>query len=430
MENLSWVTEKRKVNDLLPYVNNPRILTEEKKEQLKRSLEKFNLVEIPVINSDNTLIAGHQRVKVLQLLGKGEELIDVRVPNRILTEKEIKEYNITSNINVGIWDVSMLEELFADIDLKAIGLNIDEIPDCMRNDVFFPEEEIDEEEFEIPEEIKTDILLGDLFQIGQHRLLCGDSRNQEEVLRLMNGEKADMIFTDPPYNVKISGLGSGNSKNSIGKIHGEFAMASGEMTPEEFISFLSVCFSNLIEFSKNGSIHFICIDWKHIFEMVTAGKLYSEMKNLCIWNKDNGGMGSFYRSKHELIFVYKNGIEKHINTFELGQYGRYRTNVWDYPMVNSFANETVIKEGNKICGTEEQRLHPTVKPLKMVGDAIIDCSLKGMRILDLFGGSGQTMIASDKLERVCNMMEYEPKYCQLIIDRMKKLRPEIEINKL
>jgi DNA modification methylase len=248
--------------------------------------------------------------------------------------------------------------------------------------------------------------------------MCGDSTNKSHVEKLMDGAVANMIFTDPPYNVKI------NNIVNLGKTqHAEFAMASGEMNKEEFISFLSACFANLIEFSGNGSIHFICMDWKHIQEITTAGELYTELKNLCIWNKDNGGMGSFYRSKHELVFVYKNGNEAHINNFELGQHGQYRTNVWDYAGVNSFSTRERV--GNKSTGKSDLSMHPTVKPVKLVGDAILDCSVIGNIILDLFGGSGTTMLAAEQLGRIGYLMEITPKYCNTIINRMLEYNSEL-----
>jgi DNA modification methylase len=234
-----------------------------------------------------------------------------------------------------------------------------------------------------------------------------------------------MVFTDLPYNVKISGLGCGTDSNSIGNIHGEFVMASGEMSKKEFTDFLTSIVNNLILFSINGSIHYLCMDWRHITELTEACEGYTELKNLCIWNKDNAGMGTFYRSKHELVFVYKNGKEKHINNFELGQFGRYRTNVWDYPIVNSFAAQERIN--NKSAGNPETAMHPTVKPLKLVVDCIQDCSNITNIILDLFGGSGTTMIASHQTNRKGYLMELDPKYCDVIIKRMHKLDPSLRI---
>jgi DNA modification methylase len=202
----------------------------------------------------------------------------------------------------------------------------------------------------------------------------------------MDGEKAEMVFTDPPYNVAIEGNVSG-----LGKIrHREFAMASGEMTREQFTAFLSSAFANLAAHSLDGSIHFVCMDWRHTGETMEAGTAnYSELKNLMVWVKDNGGMGTFYRSRHELIFAFKNGTAPHINSFELGQHGRYRTNVWEYRGVNT------LKTGR----LDELTLHPTVKPVAMIADAIKDVSWRGAVVLDLFGGSGSTMIAAHKTGR-------------------------------
>jgi DNA modification methylase len=244
--------------------------------------------------------------------------------------------------------------------------------------------------------------------LGEHRLLCGDSTKIEDVKKLMDGKIADMIFCDPPYNVRIDsiiGLGSVH--------HGEFAMASGEMSEQEFIDFLTVVFKNLVAVSKDGSIHYQCMDWKHIYEIMVAGRAtYTEFKQLCVWNKDNGGMGSFYRSKHELIFVFKNGAAAHRNNFELGQHGRYRTNVWDYSGMNSFSARD---QENELL-----KMHPTVKPIKLVADAILDCSLHSELILDLFGGSGTTLIACEETDRRCCMMELDPKYVDTIIRRWQK----------
>ena len=187
-------------------------------------------------------------------------------------------------------------------------------------------------------------------------------------------------------------------------------------------------FNNLVIFSKNGSIHYQCMDWKHMFEIISAGRnSYTELKNLCIWNKDNGGMGSFYRSKHELIFVFKNGTDKHINNFELGQNGRYRTNVWDYSGFNSFSNRERV--GNKSIGHSDLDYHPTVKPVPLVADAILDCSNESNIISDVFGGSGTTMVASEKLKRKAYLIELDPKYCQVIVNRMIKLDPSLRIKR-
>ena len=213
-----------------------------------------------------------------------------------------------------------------------------------------------------------------------------------------------MVFTDPPYNVPIEGH-VGNS----GKIkHREFAMASGEMSQGEFTAFLQKAFTNMADNSLDGSIHYICMDWRHMQEVMDAGnKIYDEFKNLIVWVKDNGGMGTFYRSRHEMVFAFKKGTAPHINTFELGQHGRYRTNVWEYKGVNT------MRAGRM----EELALHPTVKPVQMIADAIKDVSGRGDIALDLFGGSGSTLIAAHKTGRRGYLCELDPIYCDRIIAR-------------
>lgn len=201
------------------------------------------------------------------------------------------------------------------------------------------------------------------------------------------------------------------------------------MNEEEFTQFLKKAFLNCVKFSKDGSIHFQCMDWRHIHEIITAGRdVYTELKQLVVWNKDNGGMGTFYRSKHELIFVFKSGKAPHTNTFELGQFGRYRTNVWDYAGQNSFSLREKNGE-NTINNVGDLTLHQTVKPVKLVSDAILDCSNIGDIILDLFGGSGTSMVSSEQLKRKAYLMELDPKYCQVIVDRMRKLNPSLIIKK-
>jgi hypothetical protein len=220
----------------------------------------------------------------------------------------------------------------------------------------------------------------------------------------VNGERAQMVFTDPPYNVPIQGHVGGSGAVR----HPEFAMASGEMTSPQFTAFLRSAFQNLVAHSVDGSIHFICMDWRHMGEILAAADgLYPELKNLIVWVKDNGGMGTFYRSRHELIFAFKNGTAPHINSFELGQHGRYRTNVWQYRGVNT------LKAGR----IDELALHPTVKPVQLVADAIKDVSSRGAIVLDLFGGSGSTLIAAHKTGRRGYLCELDPVYCDRIIRR-------------
>ena len=226
----------------------------------------------------------------------------------------------------------------------------------------------------------------------------------------MAGRRADMGFTDPPYNVKIAGHAGG-----LGTIqHQNFKMASGEMTASQFTDFLAQVFTCMASHSAEGSLHYIFMDWRHIQEILAAGKqVFSELKTVCVWSKGSGGMGSLYRSAHELVFVFKNGKDKHRNNVQLGQFGRYRTNVWNYPGANSFARKG--EEGNLL------ELHPTVKPVALVADAIMDVSTRGGVILDPFLGSGTTVIAAERTGRICYGMELDPKYVDTAIRRWQSL---------
>lgn len=216
-----------------------------------------------------------------------------------------------------------------------------------------------------------------------------------------------MIFSDYPYNVPINGHVCGNGKVK----HKEFAMASGEMSSEEFMTFIKTSSSLMKEFSVDGSLHYFCMDWRHINEIISAGlEVYDSYINLCVWNKNNGGMGSMYRSKHELIPIFKNGTAPHINNVELGSHGRYRCNVWDYAGVNSFGKEQ-----------DNLKFHPTVKPVELVKDAILDATKRGQIVLDAFLGSGTTLIAAEECGRICYGIEIEPLYTDTIIRRWEEI---------
>jgi DNA modification methylase len=225
----------------------------------------------------------------------------------------------------------------------------------------------------------------------------------------MNGQKASVTFCDPPFNVRISGHAGGNGKIQ----HREFPMARGEMSREEYIVFLTDALALVALHSRKGSIHFICMDWRHMGELLAAGtEVYAELKNLCVWTKDNSGLGSFYRSQHELIFVFQNGAGVYRNNIQLGRFGRTRTNVWHYPGVNSFARSS--DEGNLLA------LHPTVKPVALISDAILDCSARGEIALDAFLGSGSSLIAAERTGRVYYGMELDPLYVDTCVRRWQK----------
>jgi DNA modification methylase len=254
---------------------------------------------------------------------------------------------------------------------------------------------------------------GDLWLLGRHRVLCGTVLDLAAWQTLMGPERAAMVFTDPPYNVPIDGHASG-----LGAIrHRSFAMAAGEMSRAAFSVFLATSLSHLAAFSAAGALLYICIDWRHIGELLAAGHAAdTSLENLCVWVKDNAGMGSLYRSRHELVFVFKTGRGRHRNNVQLGRFGRSRSNVWNYPGVNSFSRQT--GEGNLLA------LHPTVKPVALVGDAMLDCTERGDIVLDGFLGSGTTVIAAERTGRRCYGVELDPAYVDTVVRRWQRLTGE------
>jgi DNA modification methylase len=402
-----------KIEDLIEYARNPR-KNDAVVDRMVGCIKEFGF-RIPIVaKSDGSVVDGHLRLKAAKKLGMTE--VPVVIADD-LSETQIKAFRLIANqsANWAEWDDELLKLELEDLknlnfDLDLTGFDLSEVERLLRN------EDIHEDDYdEMPSNdgnIPVVSKLGDLWILGEHRLLCGDSTKIEDVKKLMARKIADMVFCDPPYNVRISNIIGRGSVH-----HDEFAMASGEMSEQEFIDFLILVFKNLVAVSKAGSIHYHCMDWKHVYEIMVASRaVYSELKQLCVWNKDNGGMGSFYRSKHELIFVFKNGTAAHTNNFELGQHGRYRTNVWDYSGMNSFSARD---QENELL-----KMHPTAKPVKLVADAILDCSLNGELILDLFGGSGTTLIACEETDRRCCIMELDPKYVDTIIRRWQKYTGE------
>ena len=407
-ETTSKSTEYIALNDLKPWARNARTHSKKQVRQIADSIRAFGFTNPVLIDEERTILAGHGRVEAARFLG----ITDVPCLRLdYMSEVEKRAYVLADNklaLNAG-WDEDMLASEFGallssdlDFDVSLTGFSIPEIDSLI--DAVAPEEANDPADDKLSDEVPPQVRPGDIWQLGEHRLICGDALDPQVANRLMEGASARMVFSDPPYSVPIDGH-VGNS----GKVrHREFAMASGEMSKAEFIEFLTKALANLAEHSIDGSIHFICMDWRHMSEILTAGQgIYDELKNLIVWVKDNGGMGTFYRSRHELIFVFKKGREAHTNTFELGQHGRYRTNVWEYKGVNT------MRAGRM----EELELHPTVKPVQMIADAIRDVSGRGEIVLDLFGGSGSTLIAAHKVGRRGYLCEIDPIYCDRIIAR-------------
>lgn len=399
------------LDTLTEYPNNPRHHDTKQLIKIQNSIEKFGFINPILVDEHNEIIAGHARLAAARLAHLPQVPV-IRLEHLSTAQK--KAYRIADNklAELGTWSVENLqlefqelEKLDLDFSLGITGFDMGDIDlilegkeakaDPKANNIpFIPDNEVVTRE-------------GDIWILGEHRIICGNSLQKETLSQLMEDKKADMVFTDPPYNVKINGhvCGAGNVQ------HKEFKFASGEMTVEEFTQFLKTSFELLCMFSKDGSLHYICMDWRHIKEIMTAADVYDQFKNLCVWRKDNAGMGSFYRSQHELIFMFKHGKEPHINNVELGIHGRYRTNVWNYAGVNTPSAENA----------EKRAMHPTVKPVELIKDAILDASNRGGVVLDTFLGSGSTLIAAEKAGRICYGVELEPKYVDTAIRRYESL---------
>ena len=398
--------------DLRPWARNARTHSKKQLKQIAESIRTFGFTNPVLIDQTNTILAGHGRVEAAKTLGL-KTVPCIRTEH--MTEAEKRAYVIADNklaLNAG-WDEELLAQELQGLlatenigfDIGVIGFEVAEIDSLV--EALTPEESGDPDDDLLPEIAPRRVNLGDLWQLGPHRLACGDALDASVVSALMEGDLARMIFSDPPYNVKIDGHVGGSGKVK----HREFAMASGEMSVPEFTTFLTQAFRGMADHSTDGSIHFLCMDWRHMGEMLAVGHaIYDELKNLIVWAKDNGGMGTFYRSRHELIFVFKKGTAPHLNSFELGQHGRYRTNVWNYRGVNT------MRAGRM----EELQLHPTVKPVQMIVDAIKDVSGRGEIVLDVFGGSGSTLIAADKTGRRARLVELDPVFCDQILTRWER----------
>jgi DNA modification methylase len=395
---------------LQPYPRNARTHSRKQIRQIAESIRQFGFTNPLLIDKACMILAGHGRLAAAKLLGM-ERVPCVRLEH--MSPEQKRAYVLADNklaLNAG-WDEELLGLELKELQVLDPGFTIDLTgfsvaeADSLIEGLSI-EEPGNPEDDRLPELAEGPAVTrpGDLWFLGNHRLVCGDALSPEVVDILMAGETAQMVFTDPPYNVPINGHVSG-----LGAVrHREFACASGEMTSDQFTRFLATAFRNLKEHSADGSIHFICMDWRHMPEIQAAGnQVYAELKNLIVWDKGTGGMGSFYRSRHELIFAFKKGTAPHLNSFELGQHGRYRTNVWSYRGMNSFGSGR----------TEEIRLHPTVKPVALIADAIKDVSCRNGIVLDLFGGSGSTLIAAHKTGRRGYLCELDPLYCDKIIQR-------------
>jgi len=402
----------RAIDQLKPDPSNARKHPTRQVRQLARNIETFGFNVPILIDSQCKIIAGHGRLLAARELG-WREVPTITLEH--LSVAQARTFRIADNrlSEMSSWDekslgreLKALSELKLDFSLDLTGFDLGKVELLI--------EGLDNPDEELAEEVGTPSAAseppvtraGDLWLLGKHRILCGDALEPESYRTLMAGAKAAMVITDPPYNVPIDGNVSG-----LGKVrHREFAMASGEMDEVEFRGFLERICELVARNSQQGSLHYLYMDWRHIEALLAAGRtVYDELKAMCVWVKANGGMGSLYRSRHELIFVFKYGRSRHQNHVQLGQNGRNRTNVWEYSGNAGFGRAG--KEGDLAA------IHPTVKPVGMIADALKDASSKGDKVLDRFLGSGTTLIAAERTGRVCYSMEIDPIYVDAAVRR-------------
>jgi DNA modification methylase len=399
----------RAAASLIPNRRNARTHSKRQVRQIADSIRAFGFLSPILIDDQDMVIAGHGRLSAAELLGM-DRVPTLRASG--LSEAQKRAYVLADNrlAERAGWDRELLASELGELavllpeinlDLTVIGFEPGEI------DLLFADR--DESRPDPMDEVPPLQPLavsrpGDLWRLGAHRLICGDARSEADLDRLMGGERACVTFTDPPYNVRVNGHVGGRGRVR----HREFAFASGEMSAADFTTFLRESFANIARVCRDGAIAFICMDWRHMVECHAAGMAaFTELKNLVVWNKTSPGQGSFYRSQHELVFVFKAGTAPHRNSFGLGSHGRARSNVWTYPGAN------VFRAGRM----DDLAMHPTVKPIAMVMDALRDCSLKGDTVLDPFLGSGTTLLAAERLGRRGFGVEFDPAYVDLTIRR-------------
>jgi DNA modification methylase len=396
------------LGSLRPNNHNARIHSKRQVRQIANSIRAFGHLVPILVDENGVVLAGHGRLEAAKLIGVES------VPTIVaagLTEAQKRAFMIADNklSQNGGWDRERLaveiEELSIllpsiDLDISVTGFETGEI------DVFLTDigEEKPEPEDRLPPTAGPAVTRrGELWRLRTHRVLCADAREESNYDRLMKGQLAAMVFADPPYNVRVADVqGRGRVR------HNEFAFASGEMSDPAYVLFLSTCLGSAARVSRDGAVHFICMDWRHIDILMSAGrKIYADMLNLVVWVKTNPGQGSFLRSQHELIAVYRVGDASHQNNVELGRHGRNRSNVWAYPGISSFG----------VGRDDALASHPTPKPVALVADAMRDCTSKGDAILDPFLGSGTTVMAAEKIGRRCFGIEYEPTFVDVAIRR-------------
>lgn len=398
----------RSPDALTAHPRNARRHSAKQIDQIAASISAFGFNAPVLVDREGQILAGHGRVEAARRLG----LATIpTVAMEHLTDAEKRAFMLADNQIAGqsTWDLQMLATELEQLtlvdepfELTDTGFEMPEI-DALVESLHKPTAEDPADQDVDPASVERVAQEGDLWLLGKHRLFVGDALDPLSYKVLLGSEKAQMVFIDPPYNCAINGHVSG-----LGKVrHREFKMASGEMSSSEFMSFLRTAFERLIEVSLDGSIHFVCMDWRQLKALLLAGEVYTETKNICCWVKTAGGMGALYRSQHEFVAVFKAGTARHINNVALGKHGRNRTNVWTMAGMSGFQKDRA----------EKLSWHPTVKPVGLVADAILDCSNRGGLILDVFGGSGTTAIAAERTGRRVALMELDPLYADVILRR-------------
>jgi DNA modification methylase len=406
MADIEWIVPEA----VSPNRRNARVHSRKQIRQIADSIVAFGFLTPILIDEDGTIIAGHGRHEAARLLGlkqipaiRVQDLSQTKRRALALADNKIAE-NAGWNRELLAAELPELAELliedglsidvtgFAPVEIDQLIVDLEEDP-CDPADAFDPA-------------LATAVPVtksGDLWEMGHHRILCGDARSSETLNRLMDGRRAAMAFLDPPYNVRVRDIvGRGRAK------HAEFVMGSGELSRAEFVDFLKSTLTAAAAVSRNDAVHFICMDWRHIGELLEAAStVYDETLNIAVWVKSNAGQGSFYRSQHELVGVFRVGCSPHLNNIELGRHGRNRTNVWHYAGVNTF----------RVGRMDDLKLHPTVKPIALVADAMKDCSRRGDVVLDTFCGSGTTILAAERVGRRTYALEIEPRFVDVAIRR-------------
>ena len=381
-----------KIKDIKPNPSNPRIIKDEKFAKLVQSIKDFpQMLELRpiVINSDNIVLGGNMRLRACKEAGLKEVPV-MRADD--LTPEQQAEFIIKDNVGFGEWDWDMLANQWDAEKLNDWGLDV---PDFEATEL-----EAEEDDFDVPDGgIETDIVLGDLFEIGQHRLLCGDSTDSDQVARLMSEAKADVVVTDPPYNTGMKPNGDAKAWLSH--------MFNDSFTDKEWEDFVAGFFSNYNLYTKGQCALYVFIDWRRVNDIRVGLERIADVKNVIVWDKQVHGLGSDYKSTYEMCVVGKKG-KPEINN----RYGLDYQDIW-----------RVQRQMGRV------KEHATQKPIELLSKPILHASKEDDTVLDLFLGSGSTMVASHQLKRKCYGMELDPKYCQVIVDRMLKLDPTLEVKR-